>query len=433
MQAVIIAGGKGTRLGELTAEIPKPLVRINGLPILEHQIRFLKNEGVADLIILTGHLGDKISEFVGDGSRFGVRAECIREQKPLGTAGCLHAVRERIDADFLLVYGDVILDVFLERFVRYHRSRNSLATLLVHPNDHPQDSDLVEMDENGYVTGLIPKQRHQGRFAENLVNAALYLLNPGIFRYIEPRESDFIKEVFPAALAAGETLAAYQTPEYIKDVGTPERIRKVSGHLQSGLVAGRNLRHAQRAIFLDRDGTINEEVNLLNSCEQMRLIPGAAEAVRAINQSGFLAVCVTNQPVIARNLCSLEELRAIHGRMSALLGVSGAYLDRLYYCPHHPDKGYPEERAAFKIVCNCRKPSPGMLLQAQIDMNIDLSRSYMIGDTTADIELGKRSGLRTVLVETGYAGRDGKYEATPDLRFPDLLEAVTYILNQHDH
>ncbi len=433
MKAVIIAGGKGTRLGDLTAEIPKPLVRINGLPILEHQIRFLKKEGVTDIIILTGHLGDKISEYVGDGSRLGVQIECIREEKPLGTAGCLHAIKDRIDDDFLLVYGDVILDVYVERFVSFHRRKNSIATLLVHPNDHPQDSDLVMINEDSFITGFIPKKAHQGKYADNLVNAALYVLNPSIFKFIQPSDTDFIKDVFPVALLNHESVAAYQSPEYIKDVGTPDRIKKVGRHLENGLVAARNLRYTQKAIFLDRDGTINEEVDLLNRYEQVKLIPGVAGAIRSINQSGFIAVCITNQSVIARNLCSLKDLKNIHNRLSALLGESGAYIDRLYFCPHHPDKGYPEERVEFKIDCDCRKPSPGMLLKAQKEMNIDLSQSYVIGDRSGDIELGRRNGLKTILLETGCGGRDGKYSSEPDLRFPDLQEAVTHILDKHDY
>ena len=433
MKTVIIAGGKGTRLGDLTTRIPKPLVKINGQSILERQINILKKEGLTDLIILTGHLGEKISAYFGNGSRYGVKIEYFQEEKPLGTAGCLSILSNKISESFLLLYGDVILDVYLERLISFHQKKNGVATLFVHPNDHPQDSDLVEIDENDKVIGFLPKNTHQGHYADNLVNAALYVLSPSIFDFIRPENSDFIEHVFPEALQNRENIFAYQSSEYIKDAGTPKRLEIVGRHLQAGLVARKNLRQPQKAIFLDRDGTINEEVDLLTHPDQLKLIPGVAQAIRSINQSGFLAVCVTNQSVIARNLCSLSTLNLVHKKLSLLLGEAGAYLDRLYFCPHHPDGGYPEERPEYKIVCNCRKPSPGMVRRAQNDMNIDLSRSYMIGDRTGDIQLGNNAGLKTVLLETGCGGRDGKYSLEPDRRFSDLPEAISFILDRHDN
>jgi D,D-heptose 1,7-bisphosphate phosphatase len=192
-------------------------------------------------------------------------------------------------------------------------------------------------------------------------------------------------------------------------MGTPDRYYAVCDDVISGKVARLNRAYARPAVFLDRDGVINYEVDLLHRVEQMQLIPGAAEAIRRINQMGYLAIVVTNQPVIARNLCSFEDLEQIHMQMETLLGHEHAYVNAIYYCPHHPDAGYPEERKEYKIRCNCRKPAPGMLLQAAKDWNIDLENSYMIGDSQRDVEAGHNAGVKqSILIPSNQAGALGQ-------------------------
>jgi D,D-heptose 1,7-bisphosphate phosphatase len=186
---------------------------------------------------------------------------------------------------------------------------------------------------------------------------------------------------------------AYTTPEYIKDMGTPDRYYEVENDIKQGKVKARNLQHKQKAVFLDRDGTINQYVGFLTTAEQFDLIPQVADAIKRINQSGRLAIVVTNQPVIARGECSWDELQHIHQKMETELGKCGAYLDGIYVCPHHPDKGFAGERPEYKVTCECRKPKAGLFLQAAADFNIDLSQSYMIGDSDNDVEAGRNAGL----------------------------------------
>ena len=187
-------------------------------------------------------------------------------------------------------------------------------------------------------------------------------------------------------------------------------------------------RNRQRAIFLDRDGTVNRKNGLVWKEEQFELEDGVVEAIREINRSGYLAILVTNQPVVARGLCSVEDVENIHKKLETLLGREGVYLDDIRFCPHHPDKGYPEENPTYKIPCHCRKPDIGMLEECAERYNIDLGKSWMVGDTTMDIQTGKNAGTRTALVLTGDAGKDGKYSATPDLVCKDLGQAVKMIL-----
>lgn len=200
--------------------------------------------------------------------------------------------------------------------------------------------------------------------------------------------------------------------------------------MKSGGVAARNLQKPQRAIFLDRDGTINIKRGLISSPEQFELEPCAAEAIRKINRSGYLAIVITNQPSVARGLCGVKDIEEIHRKMQTLLGREGVFLDAVRFCPHHPDRGYPEENPAYKIPCHCRKPDIGMLENCAEQYHIDLSVSWFVGDTTVDIQTGKNAGTKTALVLTGDAGSDRKYDVKPDLICENILEAVDKILGK---
>ena len=193
----------------------------------------------------------------------------------------------------------------------------------------------------------------------------------------------------------------YDSPEYVKDMGTPERYESVCRDFRKGRVEAKNLSNRQRAVFLDRDGTINKYVGFLRNIDDFELLPGAAEAIGRINASGYLAIVITNQPVIARGEVTTEQLEEIHNKMETLLGQQGAYLDAIYYCPHHPHKGYAGEVAALKIDCTCRKPKPGLLLKAAEDFNIDLSQSWMVGDSENDVLAGQAAGCHTALIGEG--------------------------------
>ena len=402
MKVVIIAGGQGTRIASVNSEIPKAMIPICGKPIIEHEVDMAKRQGFTDFLFIIGYLGEQIETYFGDGSRFGVHIDYFRETQPLGTAGALGLLPDQLTEDFFVFYGDTIMDIDMQRMMNFHRAQQADATLFLHPNDHPYDSDLVDIDADGRVRQFFHKPHPEGFMAHNIVNAALFIFSPKVLTQIEAGVKCHIeKHVLPRCLDAGMRLCGYITAEYIKDMGTPERYYSVSDDVASGKVARLNACYKRPAIFLDRDGVINREVNLLNREEQMELIPGAAEAIRLINRSDYLAIVVTNQPVIARNLCTFDELDRIHMRMETLLGNEHAYINALYFCPHHPDSGYPEERKEYKIKCDCRKPAPGMLLRAAEEWNIDLANSYMIGDSDRDIQAGINAGVKqSIRIET---------------------------------
>lgn len=428
MRAVIMAGGKGTRLQGITKEIPKPMFPILGKPILEYQIVNLCKNNINKITIIVGYLKDIIIEYFGNGEKFGVNIDYIEENEPLGTAGALFYLREEKD-DFLLIFGDLLFDVFFEKFISFHKINNAFITLFSHPNSHPYDSDVLSINSESKVLEMFRKSKERNFFYHNIVNAGIYCINPSVlndFNVLEKKdlEKDLVMELIPKG-----KVYAYKSTEYVKDMGTPERLQSVSFDIENGIVEKRCLNKKQKAIFLDRDGTINKHVGFLRNPQKFELLPLVPEAITQINKSPFLAIVITNQPVIARGEVSYDQLDAIHKKMETELGKRGAFLDDLFFCPHHPDKGFEGEIPELKIECSCRKPKIGMLIEASEKYNIDLKESWYIGDTTTDIKTGMNAGMKTVLVQTGEAGKDGKYHVTPDYIANNLMEAVLYILS----
>ena len=418
MQLVILAGGKGTRLG--LTDIPKPMCPVAGKPLLERQIELAKDYGIDEVFILSGHL----ASVFGDGSKFGVKIHHVVEPFPLGTAGSLKLLQGRLKDRFMVFYGDVVMDFNLTAFQNFDAEDPlSAGTLLVHPNNHPYDSDLVETDRNGNITGFLAKPHAPDLLYRNLTNAAVYILSPEVLNYIEEAKmQDFGKDIFPRLLQAGETLRAYHSAEYVKDMGTKDRLPVICADVESGKVSRLNKKNARPAVFLDRDGVLNRDMDKAPRAENFELLPRVSEAVRLLNQSDYLSIVVTNQPMIAKGFVTFHDVDEVHKRLETELGNEKAYLDGIYFCPHHPEKGFPGEVAELKIDCGCRKPKPGMLLRAKEDFNIDLQSSWMIGDRDSDMQAGKNAGCRTILVGDTISG-----STVADYRFSSLLEAVRFI------
>ena len=434
-QLIILAGGAGTRLRERLGDLPKPMISIAGKPLLEHQVALAKQHGFTDLIFFVHYRADLIEKHFGDGKKFGVRIRYILEKEPLGTAGAVLAGFEYLAERFVVLYGDTMVNVDLSRIWSAHEKAHAAATLLLHPNDHPFDSDLVEINSESLVTAFHNRPHDETLWRQNLVNAGLYVLERSALESFRKSTlnsqlstiCDFGKDVFPALLRAGEKLLGYNSPEFIKDIGTPARYDKISAQFAAGIVQRSSLATPQRAVFLDRDGTLIPDMDCLRNADELELLPGVAEALHELNLQGWRTVVVTNQPVIAKGFCDEAELQKIHNKLESLLAREHAFLDRIYFCPHHPEKGFPGERPELKIDCACRKPKTGMIQKAVAELNIDLKQSWLIGDTTTDMQTAKNAGLKSVLVQTGSAGRDGKFDAPPDFVCNDLRQAVEVI------
>ena len=225
------------------------------------------------------------------------------------------------------------------------------------------------------------------------MNAGIHILSTELlYSILKPEKHNLDNEILKP-LVKTSNLLAYDTPEYIKDMGTPERYYQVVADINSGVMQNKNLSLKQRAAFIDRDGTINKYVGFLKNINDFELLPNVSNAIKLLNKLGYLVIVVTNQPVIARGDVTESELKTIHNKMETLLGNDGAYVDAIYYCPHHPDSGYPGEIKELKIKCHCRKPDTWLIEQAQRDFNIDINNSFIIGDSSNDMQLANNLNI----------------------------------------
>jgi D,D-heptose 1,7-bisphosphate phosphatase len=426
MQAVILAGGRGIRLGDVTRNIPKSMMKVGNKPLLQHQIELLVRYNIKDIVILVNYLKDSIITYFGNGNQFKARISYYEEPVPLGTAGGIREIEERLTGDFIIIYGDIMINMDLSRLISYHLQKESRCTLVLHPNDHPYDSDLVEIDSESRVNAIHSKPHDPAFLYHNLVNAGVYVFSSKVLEFLEKgKKADFGREIFPK-LFSKIAMFGYHSSEYLKDMGTPDRLQDVRTDFENGKINRRSFEFKQKAIFLDRDGVLNIERSYISTPDALELYNFTPAAIRMINKSDYLAIVVTNQSAVARNLCTEEDVLNIHRKLETMLGKERAWLDAIYYCPHHPDKGYPGENPVYKIDCECRKPKTGMFRKAVSQFNIDLHESYMIGDSERDIQAGINAGCITIGVRTGYGIKNTNM--SPDYLFGNLAEAVDFIV-----
>lgn len=322
MQVVMLAGGAGTRLAALMGDLPKALVDIAGKPLLHRQLDLVARHRFTKALLLLRHGASYIRSSCGDGSAWGMAIEYSEEAEPRGTAGALREAYEHLDDRFVVLYGDIVLNVDLERMWSAHATRQADATLFVHANDHPYDSDIVETDMSDQVVALHPYPHPRGRDLPNLVNAGLYVVEKRCPDSIPKVDGilDFVKQLVPILLRGGKHVSAYRSREYIKDAGTPDRLSIVVADIASGRVDDGSLETPAPAVFLDRDGTLIDDPGYIAILEQVRPFPGVAEAVRRLNRSWYLAVSASNQPAVARGDVDERGLKLIHNRLEQILG-----------------------------------------------------------------------------------------------------------------
>jgi mannose-1-phosphate guanylyltransferase/phosphomannomutase len=426
-QAVILCGGKGTRLGEQFSHVPKPLVPVDGIPLLDRILEVAVRSGVTRVILAAGHLGEQIAERYASYNPWGIEIHTHIENKPLGTAGCLLEISEMLDEDFVLLYGDVFLDFDLASLISQHESERPIATILVRQSDHPKDSDLVEIfSGTDRVTAFLPKAtRDPSGVYHNCANAAVYACSRKMLDCIaKDQSSDIATHVFPAVLSAGGEIRAHWLEEtgYVKDMGTPARLVEVERYWRRKLLAeeARQSPKKIRAVILDRDGVILRDKGPSIDPENIEFMPDALKGLADFSAHNLICMIATNQPWIARGLLTAEQLDATHKRMKEQIEITGGALLDIAYSPFHPETHHGEGIPEMRRSSECRKPRPGMLFELMERHGLSPAETVMIGDSKADIIAARNAGTRSILI-----GNDATaLAANPDATCTNLAAAA---------
>ena len=374
-QAVILAGGIGTRLKPLTNNLPKPMIPINRKPFLEYLIDLLKENGIKEAVLLLGYLPDKIREYFGNGSDFGIKIKYSIGDVSFETGKRIKNAEELLDNNFLLMYCDNYWPLNFKKLVKYHNNHNVLATVTIYTNKDNFTKSNMKVDDQGYVI-LYDKSRKEKNLSG--VDIGFFIVNKKVFELMPDTNFSFEKKILPK-LTKKKQLAGYLTDHKYYSIGKIERLPITEQFLKP-----------KKVLFLDRDGVINKKpfkADYVKSWDEFEFLPGSVEAITLLTQNGYEIYIISNQAGIARGIMTKDNLKGIHKKMKNELRKHGARISGIYYCPHGWDDG-----------CECRKPKPGMFFQAAREHHIDLTKTIFIGDDERDIEAGEAARVKTILV-----------------------------------
>jgi len=374
-QAVILAGGKGSRLGNLSKDCPKPMQPIGSVPFLEFVVWNLKRHGIRDIILSIGYLGGIISDFFGDGRRQGVRIRYIEDESPAGTAGALLRCKSLLDEAFFFLNGDTLFDINFDALASLKFKSGAVGAIALREVEDVSRYGEVEI-LGDIVVGFSEKSGSRA----GVVYGGISVLSRGVLSCVPTPPASMERDVFPRLASAGG-LVAKTFQGFFIDIGLPQTL----DFAQSAVPAWK----AKSAILLDRDGVLNTDLGYVCSTERFEWTPGAVAAVKYANDAGVLVLVITNQAGIARGKYTDSEFQLFMEWINAQLRVNGAHLDGWYYCPHHPSGSVQE----LAVSCQCRKPGPGMIARAIADWGLDPQRCVMIGDKDSDIEAAARCGI----------------------------------------
>lgn len=379
-QAVILAGGIGTRLRPLTYTTPKPMVLVNNRPFLEYLIDLLKQNGISEVVLLLGYLHEKIVEHFGDGSNFGINIKYSIGDVSFETGKRIKDAENLMQDHFLLMYCDNYWPLNLQRLVELHDKNQTAATVTVYTNKDGITRNNMYVDENGYVVKYDKSRKDKNL---NGVEIGFFILDKKVLDLMPDDNFSFEKVVLPQLIEKHQ-LSGYLTDHRYYSIGSLERISKTEKFLQP-----------KKIIFLDRDGVINKkapEAEYVKLWDEFEFLPGAIEAMALLAQNNYKIFIISNQAGIARGAMTEQDLKEIHGNMEKELEKHNVKIEKIYYCPHGWDDG-----------CECRKPKPGMLFQAAREYDLDLSKSLFIGDDERDLQAGNAAGCRTLLVDSEFS------------------------------
>lgn len=375
-QAVVLAGGRGTRLGALVQEVPKPMLDLGGEPLLETLLRHLRRNGIERVMLALSYRAERIKAHFGDGGRLGLDIGYLHEDTPAGTGGVLALGADRLDEAFLLLNGDTVFDANYHALHQLFRDSGADGAVALRAVPDASRYGAIAMDGRHVL-----RFEEKGRSGPGFVNGGVYVLHRRVGTRASRLPCALEQDILPV-LAAERRLVGLPGQGFFIDIGIPDSLT----------AARRSVPQWRRrpVVFLDRDGVINRDRGHVCEPGRFEWMPGAPEAIRLLNESGHQVVVVSNQAGIARGYFSEAELRGFMRWMDERLSERGAHVDGFYYCPHHPALG----AAPYRAVCACRKPAPGMLLRALADFDADPARAFLIGDQDSDLEAARRAGIQ---------------------------------------
>jgi D,D-heptose 1,7-bisphosphate phosphatase len=383
-EAVILAGGLASRLGVIASSVPKSLLLVAGQPFIDHLAWNLRRHGIERIVVAGGRLGEVVARHVGDGSRWGMRAQVVIEPEPLGTGGAAALAAQHLDDDeFLLLNGDTLFDVNYLDLALVRRQTGAAIAMALREVDDAARYGAVRLDGTR-VTAFAEKSAD----GPGLINGGVYALARDALADAPAGAFSLEHDVVPALVSAGRVSGAVYPGAFI-DIGIPEALAISSAEV----AAWRD----KRMVLLDRDGVLNVDGGWVHRPEDFAWMPGAIDAVKALNDAGVLAGVVTNQAGIARGLYSESDYLAFERWIAEQLAQRGAHLDAVYHCPHHPTVGDTE----LTRVCDCRKPAPGMILAALRDFAVDPANAVLVGDKDSDLKAAREAGVSAVHYDCG--------------------------------
>lgn len=395
IQAVITLGGKGTRLSEITKDVPKPLWPILGLSTLERCIKSLINYELNNFIFLVGYKGDFfLREIENLSIKYNFTYQIHKENSPRGEAGGLLEVIRKLDDKFLFINGDIVFDIDLKRLIYFDHIKKSDLTFVTHTSFHPDDSDCIIESPTLNIFEYKFKNKKSDKKGFFLGNAGFALVSKKIISKVSQefksreQQLSFFKDFIIFSHLKKFNVFSYNTSEYICDMGTPQRLSKVEQDIKNGTVSKLSYAKKQNALFLDKDNTLIrcENNQYILDFNQINFYEERIKKLVELSSNFDLVVIISNQPQISMGLVSWQKVININGHLIKECMSKNLMISSFYICPHHPHGGYIGENKSLKINCFCRKPNPGLFLEASFFRNIELSKSLMIGDSYSDKE-----------------------------------------------
>ena len=386
-----MAGGKGTRLKKIIKNKSKCLIKVNKNTLLEKIYKRIRSENFKKIYIIINKSQKDIINFI---NKKKLKIKIIIENKYLGDGGALTNLKTITNFEkekFVIINTDLLINFNFKKFINYSKIKTDLC-IVSHPNDHPHDSDLLVVDKNNKLQNFYAKPHNKNLIYTNLTSAGIYFIKGSLINFIPNKKLKFNNFLIPFFLKKKIKIYSYKTSEFIKDIGTIDRLKVAKNIEKSEKFLISNNSKKKPAIFLDRDGVINKEINYKVEDPSI-LMPKTADALKKINNSKYLSIIITNQPSIAKGFLNEKKLNYLHQKLETKLGQFGCYINDIFYCPHHPQKGFNGEIKSLKINCKCRKPKIGLILQAKKKYNIDLKRSFFVGNSNSDKQCAKKAKI----------------------------------------